>query len=69
VLDVLIILAFYNPAGMSMRTLRIFEGGVALLVIGVVICFCFQLSLLKDVDVGEVFRGYLPSSALVRSKG
>jgi metal iron transporter len=52
-----------------MRALRIFEGGVALLVIGVVTCFCFQLSLIKDVDVGEIFRGYLPSSALVRSKG
>jgi hypothetical protein len=54
---------------MSGRALRIFEGCVALLVLGVVVCFCFQLSLIKDVSIGEVFRGYLPSSALVKSKG
>jgi metal iron transporter len=54
---------------MSGRALRIFEGFVALLVLGVVVCFCFQLSLVRDVSIGEVFRGYLPSSALVKSKG
>lgn len=69
ILDVLIILFFYNPSGMSMRALRIFEAGVALLVLGVVVCFCFQLSLIKDTSVGEVFKGYLPSSALIKSKG
>jgi metal iron transporter len=69
IVDVLIILFFYSPTGMSMRALRIFEFCVALLVIGVVVCFCFQLSLVKDVHPGEVFRGYLPSSALVTSKG
>ncbi|KIW02034.1 uncharacterized protein PV09_06537 [Verruconis gallopava] len=69
ILDVLIILFFYNPTGMSMRALRIFECFVALLVIGVAVCFCFQLSLIKAVSVGEVFRGYLPSSALVKSQG
>jgi metal iron transporter len=69
IVDVLIILFFYNPTGMSMRALRIFELSVALLVIGVFVCFSFQLSLIKDVHPGEVFRGYLPSSALVKSKG
>ena len=69
ILDVLLILFFYNPTGMSMRAMRAFEFFVALLVLGVVICFCFQLSLLKGVQVGEVLRGYLPSSALVKSKG
>jgi len=34
-----------------------------------VICFCIQLSLIKDTSVGEVFRGYLPSSAIVQSEG
>jgi metal iron transporter len=34
-----------------------------------VICFCIQLSLIKDTSVGEVFRGYLPSSALVQTEG
>jgi metal iron transporter len=69
IIDVLIILIFYNPSGMSGRALRIFEGCVALLVLGVVVCFCFQLSLIQEVSIGEVFRGYLPSSALVKSQG
>ena len=69
ILDVLIILIFYNPSGMSMRALRIFEGFVMLLVLGVVVCFCFELSLIKDVSVGEIFKGYLPSHTLVQSKG
>ncbi|KAK5167255.1 hypothetical protein LTR04_000068 [Oleoguttula sp. CCFEE 6159] len=68
IVDVLVILFFYRPSG-SMRGVRMFEGFVMLLVIGVVVCFCFQLSLIKDTTVGEVFRGYLPSSALVQSKG
>jgi metal iron transporter len=39
------------------------------LVLGVVICFCIQLSLIKEQSVRDVFRGYLPSSAIVQSKG
>jgi len=42
---------------------------VVALVLGVVICFCIQLSLIKDTSVVEVFRGYLPSSAIVQSEG
>lgn len=66
--DVLFILIFYRPSG-TMRGLRLFELFVGLLVLGVVVCFCFQLSLIKDTSVGEVFRGYLPSRALVESEG
>ena len=66
--DVMFILLFYKPNG-SMRGLRIFELGVALLVIGVVVCFCFQLSLITGTSVREVFTGYLPSSALIHSNG
>lgn len=40
-----------------------------LLVLGVVICFCIELSLIHVPDVGSIFRGYLPSSALVESQG
>lgn len=68
IIDVLIILFFYNPKG-SVRALRAFEIFVMVLVLGVVICFCFQLSLIKHTSVGEVFRGYLPSSAIIKSKG
>jgi len=38
-------------------------------VLGVVVCFCIQLSLIKDTSVGEVFRGYLPSKAIIQSEG
>ena len=66
--DVLIILLFYQPGG-TMRRLRAFEYFVMSLVLGVVICFCIQLSLLESTSVGEVFRGYLPSSTVVRGEG
>ncbi|KAG8530970.1 uncharacterized protein KY384_004327 [Bacidia gigantensis] len=66
--DVLVILLFYNPNG-NLRQLRLFEIFVMALVLGVVICFCIELSLLTGVSVGEVFRGYLPSSAVVQGDG
>ncbi|CAN8098086.1 unnamed protein product [Discula destructiva] len=68
ILDTLIILLFYNPTG-SMRGLRAFECFVMGLVLAVVACFCIQMSLIEDTSVGEVFRGYLPSSAIVEQKG
>ncbi|KNG82246.1 manganese transporter pdt1 [Aspergillus nomiae NRRL 13137] len=66
--DVLFILIFYKPDG-GMMGLRLFEFFVMGLVLGVVICFCIQLSLIRDQSVGDVFRGYLPSSAIVESTG
>ncbi|KAM0525788.1 hypothetical protein ACHAPE_000499 [Trichoderma viride] len=68
ILDVMAILLFYRPDG-SMKGLRIFEFFVLFLVMGVVVCFCIQLSLIKHTSVGEVFKGYLPSSAIVQSNG
>jgi metal iron transporter len=50
-----------------MRALRGFEAFVALLVLGVVICFCFELSKIH-ASVSEVFHGYVPSSTLVKSQ-
>ena len=52
-----------------MRGVRIFEGFVALLVLGVVICFAIELSLIPKQDVGELFRGYLPSDVLIQRDG
>ncbi|KAF9883056.1 hypothetical protein FE257_004135 [Aspergillus nanangensis] len=66
--DVLFILIFYRPNG-AMWGLRLFEYFVMALVLGVVVCFCIQLSLIKNQPIGDVFRGYLPSSAIVESKG
>ena len=66
--DVLVILLFYSPNG-TMRRLRAFEFFVMALVLGVVICFCIELSLLDHMSVGKVFRGYVPSSAVVQGQG
>ncbi|TWU77696.1 hypothetical protein ED733_008330 [Metarhizium rileyi] len=66
ILDVMAILIFYRPDG-SMKGLRLFEMFVCLLVLGVVICFCIQLSMITG-SVGTVFKGYVPSSSLVESQ-
>ncbi|KAK4981018.1 NRAMP-like transporter smf-3, partial [Elasticomyces elasticus] len=68
IVDILIILILYSPSG-SMRRIRAFELVVMALALGVVICFCIELSSIKDVSVGAVFRGYLPSSAIIRDQG
>lgn len=70
ILDVMVILFFYQPNG-TMRGLRAFEFFVVLLVLAVVVCFCIQLSLIDKATttVGHVFRGYIPSSAIVQQKG
>lgn len=64
----MIILFFYQPNG-SMRRLRAFEAFVVLLVFAVAICFCIQLSLIQDTSVGDVFMGYLPSTAIIQQQG
>lgn len=67
--DVIFILLFYNPSGMTLRATRIFEIMIALLVLGVVVCFCIELGSVRGASIGEVFKGYLPSSALIQPKG
>jgi metal iron transporter len=66
IVDVMFILIFYKPEG-AMKGLRLFELFVCLLVMGVVICFCIELSMITG-SVGQVFRGYIPSSSLVESQ-
>ncbi|PFH55224.1 hypothetical protein XA68_10333 [Ophiocordyceps unilateralis] len=66
VVDVMAVLVFYRPEG-NMRGLRAFEALVSVLVVGVVICFALQLAMLRGrSNVGDVLRGYLPSSVLVK---
>jgi metal iron transporter len=67
--DVIVILFFYNPTGMSMRALRAFEIFVIVVVLGVVVCFCYELSTIRDTSIGEVMKGYLPSLAIVQAQG
>jgi metal iron transporter len=50
-----------------MRALRTFEFFVMVLVLGVVVCFAFELSKVK-APIGDVFKGYLPSSTLIKSQ-
>ena len=52
-----------------MKRLRAFESFVVMLVLGVVVAFCVQLSYIEGTGVGEVVRGYLPSATVVKSKG
>ena len=66
--DVLILLLFYHPDG-SMTRLRLFEYFVMALVLGVMVCFCIQLSYIQNTTAGEVFRGYVPSSAIIEGNG
>ncbi|KAK7707750.1 NRAMP-like transporter smf-3 [Botryosphaeria dothidea] len=68
IVDVLVILIFYQPQG-GAKAVRLFEYFVMILVLGVFVCFCFQLSLITNSSFGEVIRGYLPSSAVVQSQG
>ncbi|KAK7931440.1 manganese transporter [Apiospora marii] len=68
IIDVMIILIFYRPQG-SMKGLRSFEFFVMILVLAVVICFCVQLSLIKDTSPGEVFKGFLPNNSITDSQG
>jgi metal iron transporter len=69
IVDVLFILVFYRSNGASMNARRLFEFFVALLVLGVVICFCVQLTYIQNTSVGDVFHGYVPSSALIEGQG
>ncbi|KAM3553926.1 hypothetical protein MY1884_006406 [Beauveria asiatica] len=64
IVDVMFILIFYRPDG-AMKGLRLFELFVCLLVLGVVVCFCLQLSMIHESSVGDVFRGFVPSRELV----
>ncbi|KIW14207.1 hypothetical protein PV08_06988 [Exophiala spinifera] len=66
--DVLILLLFYRPDG-SMSRLRLFEFFVMSLVLGVMVCFCIQLSYIRNTSAGQVFKGYLPSAAVVDGSG
>lgn len=52
-----------------MRRLRAFEYFVMILVLGVVVCFCVELSIIQSTSVGAVFKGYLPSVSVVRGQG
>lgn len=69
IVDVLIVLKYYNPQTGDMRVVRIFEMIVSVFVFLTVICFAVEL---LEVDIGsykELFQGFLPSSTVVEGDG
>ncbi|KAH3688863.1 hypothetical protein WICPIJ_000169 [Wickerhamomyces pijperi] len=68
IVDVLFVLMAYRP-GSSLNFVRMFEYGVALLVVVVVICFCLELAYLKNMDARQLFRGFAPSAEMFQGNG
>lgn len=68
VVDVLVVMIAYRNDTASAKFVRVFEMLVAVLVLGVVVCFAVELSHIK-ADVGQVFRGFVPSSEMLQNGG
>ncbi|KAI5297291.1 hypothetical protein KEM56_004932, partial [Ascosphaera pollenicola] len=66
--EVFLTLVLYRPNG-KMFVLRVFEYIVMALVIGVVVCFCVELTMIENTSVGRVFLGYVPSHWIVDGNG
>jgi len=69
IVDVLIVLKYYNPQSGDMRVVRIFEMIVSCFVFLTVICFAIEL---MEVDIGsykELMQGFLPSTTVVEGDG
>lgn len=64
VLDVLIILMFYQQNGASMKKVRAFELFVSVLVAATVVCFLLELCEISIPDKLELFKGFLPSKII-----
>lgn len=70
VVDVFAIMFTYRPGSSSIRFIKMFEYGVAILVFGVCICFAVELAYIpKDTSVRKVFRGFVPSHQMLEHNG
>lgn len=67
VVDTLLILLFYKPDG-TLRRIRLFEIFVSIFVVGIFVMYCIELAYIS-ADVGQVFKGYLPSRRIFVSEG
>lgn len=67
-LDVLIVLCAWRPDG-SLRAMRYFEMGVAVLVCMVICCFVVLLAKIKGIQATAVMKGYLPNKTAFDSEG
>lgn len=64
VLDVLIILMFYQQNGASMKKVRAFELFVSVLVAATVVCFVLELCEISVPDKLQLLKGFLPSKII-----
>ena len=67
VVDTLLILLFYTPAG-ELRRVRLFEMFVAVLVTAVFVTLCVALSMVS-APARDVFRGFVPSREIFVDEG
>ncbi|KAF8854887.1 natural resistance-associated macrophage protein [Acephala macrosclerotiorum] len=67
VVDTLLILLFYKSDG-TLRRIRLFEVFVSIFVVGIFVMYCIELANIS-ADVGQVFKGYLPSRQIFVSDG
>ncbi|AGO11622.1 AaceriADL159Cp [[Ashbya] aceris (nom. inval.)] len=68
--DVLLVLLAYTPGTSSMRLVRIFELGVATLVLAVTVCLCLDLAYIpSSTSVAKIFRGFIPSREIFHNNG
>lgn len=69
ILDVMLVLYFYKPKG-PLFVVRLFEGGVAILVVATVVCFAIELAKASDlINAKEVALGFLPHHQVFRDDG
>ncbi|KAK0743123.1 NRAMP family [Schizothecium vesticola] len=64
---VLLIVFLYVPQE-ALGCLRMFGFLVMAFIVFIAVCFSTELALIKDTSAADVFRGYLPSAALVERR-
>ncbi|KAL6925645.1 hypothetical protein ACO0SA_000246 [Hanseniaspora valbyensis] len=70
IVDVLVILKYFNPANGEMRVVRTFEFVVAIFVMLTVACFVIELFQVEIPNKNDVWKGFfLPSKDLVQDEG
>jgi len=66
--DVFLILLLYRPNG-TMAGVRWFEGGVSMLVLGVIVCFSVELAKTPNINGKDVMAGFIPSKVIFTADG
>ncbi|CCE63819.1 hypothetical protein TPHA_0F03380 [Tetrapisispora phaffii CBS 4417] len=71
IVDIFIIMLVYRPGVSSMKLVRMFEIGIAGLVLAVFICFTVELSYIPFTveQTRKIFRGFVPSREMFHNSG